>query len=94
MKCIHILARSSTNQVPLFIAAPQALGVAMPAPATPTTPAAPVRKLKRKVLHNTCKKCGQFRTAETGHSQYKGTVYCPSTETVSKDQWLEDIKKR
>ena len=28
------------------------------------------------------------------HSQYKGTVYCPSTETVSKDQWLEDMKKR
>ena len=45
------------------------------------------------VLRNTCKKCGQFRTAETGHSQYKDIIYCPSVEAVPKEQWLEDIKK-
>ncbi|CAL8251926.1 unnamed protein product [Merluccius merluccius] len=83
---------------PVQIAAPQARGVspitAPPAAPVPVAPAAPVRKLTRRVLHNTCKKCGQFRTAETGHSQYKGTVYCPSVETVSIAQWLEDIKKK
>ncbi|XP_043092083.1 uncharacterized protein LOC122342369 [Puntigrus tetrazona] len=59
-----------------------------PAPAR-----APVRKLTRRVEHNTCKKCGQFRTVETGHSQYKGIIYCPSVETLPKQQWLENIKK-
>ncbi|RXN22060.1 hypothetical protein ROHU_036759 [Labeo rohita] len=83
---------------PVLFAAPQALRLSLssapPAPsASPAPAAAPVRKLTRKVQHNTCKKCGQFRTAETGHSQYKGTIYCPSVETVSKEQWLEDIKK-
>ena len=52
---------------------------------------APVRKRTCTVLHNTCKKCGQFRTAETGHRQYKGIKYCPSVEAVPKEQWLEDI---
>ncbi|XP_030295203.1 uncharacterized protein LOC115595183 [Sparus aurata] len=75
---------------PFLVAAPQALGV----PLSSAPPArAPVRKLTRKVEHNTCKKCGQFRTAETGHSQYKGTVYCPSVEALPKEQWLEVIKQ-
>ena len=39
-------------------------------------------------------KCGQFRIAETGHSQYKGVVYCPAVETLPKEQWLEQIKKQ
>ncbi len=80
---------------PFLVAAPQALRVSLSsAPSAPPAPvAAPVRKLTRKVQHNTCKKCGQFRTAETGHSQYKGIIYCPSVETVPKEQWLEDIKK-
>ncbi len=76
---------------PFLVAAPQALRVSLPSP--PPAPPANVRNLTRKVLHNTCKKCGQFRTAETGHSQYKGIIYCPSVETVPKEQWLEDIKK-
>ena len=75
---------------PVPIAAPHARGF-NPIAAPPAPPA--VRRLTRKVLHNTCKKCGQFRTAETGHSQYKGTVYCPSVETLSIGQWLEDIKR-
>ncbi|XP_026123030.1 uncharacterized protein LOC113105877 [Carassius auratus] len=74
---------------PFLVAAPQAPMTILPS----APPAAPVRKLTRKVQHNTCKKCGQFRTAETGHSQYKGIIYCPSVETVPKEQWLEDIKK-
>ncbi len=76
---------------PFLVAAPQALRVSLPSP--PPAPPANVRNLTRKVLHNTCKKCGQFRTAETGHSQYKAIIYCPSVETVPKEQWLEDIKK-
>ncbi len=83
----------------LFLfAAPQALRVSLSsAPSAPPAPvAAPVRKLTRKVQHNTCKKCGQFRTAETGHSQYKGIIYCPSVETVPKEQWFSknEMKKK
>ena len=88
--------RAFITPAPVPIAAPQARGVGLmrapPAPPVPEAP--PVRKLTRRVLHNTCKKCGQFRTAETGHSQFKGTVYCPSVETLSISQWLEDIKKK
>ncbi|XP_073718980.1 uncharacterized protein [Misgurnus anguillicaudatus] len=79
---------------PVLVAAPQALRVSLSS-AHPAPPAAapPVRKMTRHVPHNTCKKCGQFRTADTGHSQYKGVIYCPSVETVTKEQWLEEIKK-
>lgn len=77
-----------TSQGPVLGAAPQALGASLSSAAP-----APVRKRTCSVLRNTCKKCGQFRTAETGHSQYKGIIYCPSVEAVPKEQWLEDIKK-
>jgi len=80
-----MLTPVASQQGSVLVAAPQALRVSLSS--APTAPAvAPVRKLTRKVQHNTCKKCGQFRTAETGHSHYKGIVYCPSVETVSKEQ--------
>ncbi|XP_055053697.2 uncharacterized protein [Misgurnus anguillicaudatus] len=56
-------------------------------------PTAP-RPYHRKVEANTCRKCGQFRTTVTGHSQYRGTIYCPATETLTKEQWLEKVKKK
>lgn len=64
----------------------------------PAAPAAnpgaiPKRPYRRTVEANTCKKCGQFKTSATGHSQYKGRVYCPQTETVTKEAWLEEIKR-
>ncbi|CAM4560459.1 unnamed protein product [Leuciscus chuanchicus] len=52
------------------------------------------RAYNRRVEANTCKKCGQFRTTATGHSQYRGTIYCPNTETLNKEQWLDQIKKK
>lgn len=52
------------------------------------------RAYNRVVQGNTCKKCGQFRSAVTGHSQYKGVVYCPQIETLDKRQWLEEMKRR
>ncbi|KAI9541931.1 hypothetical protein NQZ68_025065 [Dissostichus eleginoides] len=83
-----------TSQVPVQVAAPQApnasLSSVLPAP----IPAPTTRKLTHKVVHNTCKKCGKFRTAETGHSQYKGVVYCPSVEVLSKEQWLKDMRNK
>ncbi|KAK1906080.1 NAD-dependent histone deacetylase HST3 [Dissostichus eleginoides] len=83
-----------TSQVPVQVAAPQApnasLSSVLPAP----IPAPTTRKLTRKVEHNTCKKCGKFRTAETGHSQYKGVVYCPLVEALSKEQWLKDMRNK
>src|SRR4029434_10532517 len=52
-----------TSQGPVLGAAPQALGASLSSAAP-----APVRKRTCGVLRNTCKKCGQLRTAETGHS--------------------------
>ncbi|MED6262794.1 hypothetical protein ATANTOWER_026180 [Ataeniobius toweri] len=51
------------------------------------------RQYKRTVQANTCKKCGLFRTAETGHSHYRGRVYCPQSEVLTKEQWLEEMRK-
>lgn len=61
-------------------------------PATPLTHAGPGRKLTRKAPRYKCKKCGQYRTTATGHSQYRGIIYCPSVETMPKEQWLKYIK--
>ncbi|KAI4818825.1 hypothetical protein KUCAC02_004125, partial [Chaenocephalus aceratus] len=83
-----------TSQVQVQVAAPQApnasLSSVLPAP----TPAPTTRKLTRKVVHNTCKKCGKFRTAETGHSQYKGVVYCPLVEALPKEPGLKDMRNK
>ncbi|XP_047231562.1 uncharacterized protein LOC124874298 [Girardinichthys multiradiatus] len=51
------------------------------------------RPYKRTVQANTCKKFGLFRTAETGHSHYRGRVYCPQSEVLTKEQWLEEMRK-
>lgn len=56
--------------------------------ATPTR-----RTYNRTVKANTCRKCGQFRTQETGHSQYKGKIFCPNKETITKEQWLLNMRK-
>ncbi|XP_019907863.3 uncharacterized protein LOC109616471 [Esox lucius] len=40
---------------------------------------------------NTCRKCGHHRTAQTGHSQYKGRIYCPATETLKSSGKEEEI---
>ncbi|XP_076848241.1 uncharacterized protein LOC143493605 [Brachyhypopomus gauderio] len=60
----------------------------VPQPATPTE-----RHYKRTVPYNTCRKCGQSRKTATGHSQYKGKIFCPMTETLTKEQWLEKMRK-
>ncbi|XP_034529153.1 uncharacterized protein LOC117804844 [Notolabrus celidotus] len=62
--------------------------------ATSQEEAPPKRPYRRTVEANTCKKCGQFRNAETGHSQYYGKVYCPEFETLTKQQWLEEMRKK
>jgi len=39
-----------------------------------------------------CGKCGQPKTKETGHTQYKGNWYCPNIPNqVSHEQWREAI---
>ncbi|XP_036419498.1 uncharacterized protein LOC118803096 [Colossoma macropomum] len=63
-------------------------------PATTSTTSARRKPYQKKVLTNTCRKCGQYRTAGTGHSQYKGTIYCPSTEALSKEEWLEQMRRK
>ncbi|XP_053091155.1 uncharacterized protein LOC113534513 isoform X1 [Pangasianodon hypophthalmus] len=72
---------------------PQASSIPPATAVQPQMPRRP-RAYTRRVEANTCKKCGRHRTAETGHSQYKGTIYCPNTETLTKEQWLEQIKKK
>ncbi|KAJ8359080.1 hypothetical protein SKAU_G00156050 [Synaphobranchus kaupii] len=66
-------------------------------PHLPPQPAAPKTRTRTGESNN-CRKCGEHRTAATGHSQYKGHVFCPSFETLTKQQWLankreEDKKK-
>ncbi|TWW53259.1 hypothetical protein D4764_0220160 [Takifugu flavidus] len=51
------------------------------------------RKYNRTVTANSCRACGQFRTVETGHSQYKGKIYCPNTEALTKEQWLKQMRQ-
>ncbi|XP_073689484.1 uncharacterized protein [Garra rufa] len=64
-----------------------------PAAPTASPQTMPKRPYRRTVEANTCKKCGQFKTSATGHSQYRGRVYCPQTETVTKEQWLEEMRR-
>jgi hypothetical protein len=40
----------------------------------------------------TCNKCQQPMTTTNGHSQFRGQRYCPNTETLTKQEWLE-VKK-
>jgi hypothetical protein len=67
---------------------PGAISSDPPANATQTK-----RLYSRTVKANTCRKCGQFRTQETGHSQYKGKIFCPNKETITKEQWLQNMRK-
>ncbi|XP_046873557.1 uncharacterized protein LOC124465932 isoform X2 [Hypomesus transpacificus] len=90
--------RAPSAPSPLMV--PQALRFVPPSSCTthlpqlrPAPGPAP-RTHQRRVEANKCWRCGQHRTAETGHSQYKGTVYCPSAETLSREQWLEEQKKK
>nr|XP_017211153.2 uncharacterized protein LOC101883862 [Danio rerio] len=64
-----------------------------PAASPSTSGAIPKRPYRRTVQANTCKKCGQFKTNATGHSQLRGRVYCPQTETLTKEEWLEEMKR-
>ncbi|XP_031423253.1 uncharacterized protein LOC116220492 isoform X2 [Clupea harengus] len=80
----------------IFVSAGQPvslLQVVLPRPAVqgtrPQTCATiPKRPYKRTVQSNTCKKCGHFRTTQTGHSGFRGKVYCPLLESLPKGKWL------
>ncbi|KAJ8341955.1 hypothetical protein SKAU_G00342460 [Synaphobranchus kaupii] len=86
---------------PFVFAVPQGFGVIpfTPVPLVPPTPQPAAPKTRTRTGEsNNCRKCGEHRTAATGHSQYKGHVFCPSFETLTKQQWLankreEDKKK-
>lgn len=86
-----------STQAPVVFAVPRAPTItpSSSAPLASSTPrrAAP-KTYQRKVEANCWRKCGQHRTAETGHSQYRGKIYCPSSETLSKEQWLEEMREK
>ena len=42
----------------------------------------------------TCRSCGLVMTADTGHSQSRGLRYCPLNNPLSKDEWLEEQRKK
>ncbi|XP_057214898.1 uncharacterized protein LOC130569327 [Triplophysa rosa] len=102
---VLVPAAAGFQSVPMFQYVPVVQGMlmvqGMPSQVTASQPAAPAanpgaipkRPYRRTVEANTCKKCGQFKTSETGHSQYRGRVYCPHTETVSKEVWLEEMRR-
>ena len=56
--------------------------------------APPKRPYQRKSPHNICSKCGQLKVPETGHTQYRGKPYCPQAETISKEEWLAQHRKK
>ena len=41
----------------------------------------------------TCSKCSLPFTTTNGHSQFKGKRYCPTFETLKKEDWLAEFKK-
>ena len=90
-------APQPVSYVPVFLPSfalsqPQVPGASVQTSAPAIT--RPKRAYRRTVEANTCKKCGQFRTADTGHSHYRGKVYCPNFETLTKQQWLEEMRKK
>ncbi|XP_007248611.3 uncharacterized protein LOC103031077 [Astyanax mexicanus] len=89
LQAVHML-----QPLPAFVCGPTQNGV--PQCATQESPSQPRQKraYNRVVQGNTCKKCGQFRSAVTGHSQYKGIIYCPKTETMDKKQWLDYMRRK
>lgn len=88
-------AGQTLSLVPAVPPAPvQGLSPQTAEPNTTEAEPTPKRPYRRTVEANTCKKCGQFRTAETGHSQYRGRVYCPAFDTLTKQQWLEEMRKK
>ena len=91
----HILTPSGLVRVvfPVPVVEGSHPGTSAPTSTVEAGPAAK-RPYRRTVNSNTCKKCGQFRTANTGHSQYRGKVYCPHSETLSRDKWLEEMRKK
>jgi hypothetical protein len=56
-------------------------------------PAERKRPYNRTGEANKCRRCGEPRSAATGHSQYKGKIYCPSSESLTKEQWLAERRK-
>lgn len=78
---------------PLVFAVPPP--VLLQTPFIPPAPhlAAPAPKVRKRTGEpNCCRRCGQPK-AQTGHSHYKGHVYCPLTEPLAKEQWLEKMRK-
>ncbi|XP_072533111.1 uncharacterized protein [Salminus brasiliensis] len=88
LQAVHVL-----QPMPTFVCGATQNSVPQRATQEPPQPRQK-RTYNRVVQGNTCKKCGQFRSAVTGHSQYKGIIYCPQTETVDKKQWLEDMRRK
>ena len=72
-------------QTPFMFAVPSAV-----------PPHAPTKKktYNRTGEANNCRRCGEPRTAATGHSQFRGTIYCPSSESLTKEQWLEAMRNK
>lgn len=47
-------------------------------------------KRPRVKVQYVCKKCGEPKLKETGHSRYKGEHYCAKTGGRSVEEWLAE----
>ena len=79
---VNPLLRYPHAQPPIMFAVPSAV-----------PPAERKRPYNRTGEANKCRRCGEPRSAATGHSQYKGKIYCPSSESLTKEQWLAERRK-
>ncbi len=50
-------------------------------------------KIRRTPEHLICQKCGQPKTKEFGHSQFRGVHFCAQASGKTVAQWLEEVKK-
>ena len=57
------------------------------------TSVVPPKKYKARVGASKCSKCNMDRTTATGHKQYFGNWFCPTTATQTYEEWREHLQK-
>ncbi|KAG5277487.1 hypothetical protein AALO_G00118200 [Alosa alosa] len=48
----------------------------------------------KKVSRFQCRRCGQPKTREYGHSRYKRETFCARADGATVEQWLQELKRR
>jgi hypothetical protein len=53
----------------------------------------PIKRYRKNGISYQCTKCQLPKTKDTGHTQYKGNWFCPSSDQ-SLDDWRKSVKKK